>query len=172
MKRKVAGVYMLVSRATGERYVGCSYNLLVRLRTHFCGLRNGHSNKKINRIREGSFVYQLIEVLSPGDDLLEREAYWIERLQPELNDTPGRPSFEGALNVQLNVRLNGILVDALRTLHGESAGRALRAIIVEEMMKCGDLEAKDVPERVHQDILLCNSRIPIAQAACAERGRK
>jgi hypothetical protein len=173
VKRKIAGVYMLMNRATGERYVGCSANLHTRLRSHFFGIKSSHASKKIRTSAlacpPGTFVYQLLEITAPGFVPLEREAYWIDRIKPELNDHPGRRSFDGALNKLYVVKMNQPLMDALKLFKPVSPGRAFRAIVVGEMLKEGRLKNEDVPARVFDDIRKVNE---ISLTICAERGRK
>ena len=91
---KDAGVYALECSKTGKSYIGCSKNMLGRLRAHVGALRLGkHNNGKLqnswNKYGERAFTFC---VLQYTDDIYAREVHWIKVFNTAnkgLNLTPG-----------------------------------------------------------------------------------
>lgn len=84
------GIYALVFD-NGIKYIGQSKNIKKRYKQH-CLLSNNRSNTRKNnflrkKIKEG--LLPKLEILEETSNLDEREIYWINRLQPELNTTKG-----------------------------------------------------------------------------------
>jgi hypothetical protein len=72
-----AGVYSIVCRPTGERYIGASKNLSQRRSSHFTRLRGRHHlNRRLQSLfdqhGESSFVWEVDELIPPGSDLESR----------------------------------------------------------------------------------------------------
>jgi hypothetical protein len=87
------GVYMVKNQVTGERYIGQSLIPYARRTTHFSNHKEtGTSRCQTNRLMQkamkqygpGSFVFGIIEHCEP-EQLLERERYYINLLNPEYN---------------------------------------------------------------------------------------
>ena len=79
------GIYMILDRSDGARYVGAAYgadNLLGRWRTHVSGEHG--VTVKLKRRRPSDFVFSILELLAPTagiEDVTAREQTWIARLQ-------------------------------------------------------------------------------------------
>lgn len=82
---QTSGIYQIRCIPTGKVYVGSAVDLAARWRTHQYDLRHGkHSSQYLqrawNKHGEDAFRLEIIElVLSPF--LLEREQYWLDKLQ-------------------------------------------------------------------------------------------
>lgn len=79
-----SGIYVIINTVNGKQYVGSSTVLSVRKRRHFQDLRtNTHVNKHLqaawNKYGGTAFVFQVLEHC-PLEQLIEREQYWIEKL--------------------------------------------------------------------------------------------
>ena len=81
-KSKSSGVYCITNLINNKQYIGQTYNLKYRWRTHRNSLKaNRHHNKHLqyawNKYGEDSFKFDILEYCSV--DLLDkREIYWIE----------------------------------------------------------------------------------------------
>lgn len=83
MKRKI-GIYEILNKVNGKRYIGQSTNIKTRLSTHKCQLTRVTRSKDCNRhlynsvFRYGirSFSFNIIEECA-ADKLDERELHWI-----------------------------------------------------------------------------------------------
>jgi group I intron endonuclease len=83
------GIYAIVNKVNGKRYVGKSINIEGRWGSHLSQLRNKTRSKDCNRYlynsfqkhEETSFGFEYLEVL-PTDDIIlyERELYWMLEL--------------------------------------------------------------------------------------------
>lgn len=74
-----SGIYALVNKETGMRYIGQSVDLGKRKTTHFWELRNGrHRNSHLQRAWDKGerFDFLVIEECNP-EECNEREIYWI-----------------------------------------------------------------------------------------------
>lgn len=74
-----SGIYSLVNRRTGKRYIGQSIDVQKREKEHFCMLKNGkHANNHLQRAWNNGdrFDFEIIEEC-PREDLNDREIYWI-----------------------------------------------------------------------------------------------
>lgn len=77
------GIYEIVNKVNGKRYVGSSVDVWRRSSGHKHRLRNGNaSNKKLqnswNKYGEDSFTFNVIEEC-PQDSLIEREQHHIDQ---------------------------------------------------------------------------------------------
>lgn len=82
---RTSGIYKITCTPTGKIYVGSAIDLHERKTAHFCDLRaqrhcNVYLQNAWNKHGESAFIFVIIElVLLPF--LIEREQYWIDRLQ-------------------------------------------------------------------------------------------
>jgi len=84
------GIYAIVNKLDGKRYVGKSINIEARWTAHLSVLRNDVMKKGVNRHLfnsfkkhgEVSFGFEYLEVIDEADELLlsERELVWMEKL--------------------------------------------------------------------------------------------
>jgi len=77
------GVYQVINKQTGCRYIGESEIPNKRKANHWSYLRGGnHRNKPLqqayNKFGEDAFVFEMIEYCEPSQ-LKKREAYWIKK---------------------------------------------------------------------------------------------
>lgn len=74
-----SGIYALVNRENGKRYVGRSVDLEKRRKTHLWALKNGrHANNHLQRAwNQGQRFDFVILEKCPVDQCNEREIYWI-----------------------------------------------------------------------------------------------
>jgi group I intron endonuclease len=84
-----SGIYMILNTKNGKFYIGQSKCMLERKKAHFESLRLGrHGNKHLqnsyNLYGKSCFDFLVIEPCKVCD-LLDREQYWIEMLEPEYN---------------------------------------------------------------------------------------
>lgn len=89
-----SGVYLITNAITGAKYVGQSTNIERRIIEHKTPNSSKSTKSKrfiddIERFGISNFRFDILEECSP-DQLLERERYWIAKLQPEYN-TVGKP---------------------------------------------------------------------------------
>lgn len=86
-----SGIYVLKNTITGACYIGQSSRLAIRKASHFNMLGQGkhHSiylQRSFNEHGQAAFEWSVLEEVPPDRTLLfQREAYWIETLQPEYN---------------------------------------------------------------------------------------
>jgi hypothetical protein len=77
------GIYQIINKQTGCRYIGQSEIPNKRRTKHWTYLRGGyHGNPPLqqayNKYGEDAFIFEMIEHCEP-DQLLKREAYWISK---------------------------------------------------------------------------------------------
>lgn len=86
----LVGIYKITNKINGEFYIGSSINIIKRKRKHKFHLDKGdHSNQHLQRawIKYGgvnNFRFDIIIECSEGE-LVEREQYYIDLLNPEYN---------------------------------------------------------------------------------------
>lgn len=79
------GIYQIRNTLNNKVYVGSTIDLNKRKRQHFNNLKgNKHSNKHLqssyNKYNYGNFIFEIIEYVEDKNKLLEREQYWIDKL--------------------------------------------------------------------------------------------
>jgi len=83
----VSGVYVIECLLTDDKYVGCSSNLRHRKYVHSRGVGR-HKVKPLSKLVKelgwSAFSFDVLE-LCPKEVMFERETYWIQELQPNLN---------------------------------------------------------------------------------------
>jgi group I intron endonuclease len=90
-----AVVYLISNTVTNAAYVGCTTNPKNRWGVHRSSLRKGtHANGAMqadwNAHGEGSFEFEILELVPSLDKTKEREAFWLEivrALRPLYNPT-------------------------------------------------------------------------------------
>ncbi len=87
----ISGIYKIVNTRNGKIYIGSSVKLKYRFYSHNRELKlNSHRNKILQRIynKYGNvFKFEMIEYCK-REKLIEREQYWMNKLNPEYNLLP------------------------------------------------------------------------------------
>lgn len=92
-----SGIYKLVSKKTGEFYIGSSQKLRKRNQDHFSLIRNNkHPNRYLQSVwnKRNDIIFEIIERCSI-ESLVEREQYYIDSLCPKYNLRPLAESNRG-----------------------------------------------------------------------------
>lgn len=84
-----SGVYVIINLINDNTYIGKSINMRTRWRTHKNELNAGshfnpHLQNAWTKYRYSSFHFGVLE-FCPENELLTKEQYWIDRLEPEYN---------------------------------------------------------------------------------------
>jgi len=87
-KDKKPGIYLIESKINGKKYVGSAANLYVRRHVHFSTLKyDKHYNKHLQRHfnkYSNDLEFSILEYCEK-EDLIKREQYYIDTLNPEFN---------------------------------------------------------------------------------------
>lgn len=83
-------IYKIVSIETGKIYVGSAKNMGIRRRNHICQLGKGkhHSiilQNHVNKYGLNDLKFEVIEKLEWNKSVVEREQYYIDLLNPQMN---------------------------------------------------------------------------------------
>lgn len=89
MTENIGGIYAIVNRANGKRYIGSTCNFVNREATHWAELKGGyHGNpylqKSVNKHGIDSFDFVPLQEL-PTDYLMPTEQQYMDMLKPEYN---------------------------------------------------------------------------------------
>lgn len=101
----ISAIYIITSRS-GKEYVGSAHNYVKRWNDHRYELRKGtHCNRKLQNAwnKYGTLEFELLEIVPDVSQLLEREQYWIDRLntfRDGYNMTPDARSGHGRKHTQ------------------------------------------------------------------------
>lgn len=83
---KICGIYAILHRKSGRRYVGQSIDIKARYRAHMGALRRGeHYGKRLQRayLRDGPDAFMLVIIEEcPAATLTEREQFWMDSFAP------------------------------------------------------------------------------------------
>lgn len=84
------GIYQILNTKNGKFYIGSSKNLRKRCKTHFSNLRkNKHKNiilqQAFNKYGIEAFNFNIIEKVEDFNNLIIREQYYIDTLNPKYN---------------------------------------------------------------------------------------
>lgn len=90
---KEGGVYQVINKSNGKRYVGSTVNLHKRRRQHWACLRRGkhrniHLQRAWNLYGGKAFAFAVLEYVPDLERLVEREQHYFDALQPEYNIAP------------------------------------------------------------------------------------
>jgi group I intron endonuclease len=87
----ISGIYEIVNKENGKKYIGSSSNLKKRKSDHFSLLRrkkhkNPHLQHSWNKYGEDCFDFIILEICAGDKKTLEnREQYYLDMLNPEFN---------------------------------------------------------------------------------------
>lgn len=79
------GIYKLVNLVNSKIYVGSAVNFEKRKKEHFDKLKcgngvNKHLQASFNKYGRDNFIFEILEIVEDKDKLIEREQYWIDKL--------------------------------------------------------------------------------------------
>jgi len=91
--RQISGIYKITNQINGKCYIGSSNNIESRWQHHKSNLRkNKHSNTYLqnawDKYGKDSFEFTVIEEVKNIGDLLEREQYYMDKMESEYNIAP------------------------------------------------------------------------------------
>jgi group I intron endonuclease len=89
MSKGLIGIYQILNSVTGKAYVGSSYNVTSRWRSHLRHLITGSTQAPCLLLdsftgRIEDYQFSILE-LCTLDQLVEREQHWIDKLKPAYN---------------------------------------------------------------------------------------
>ena len=89
----LSGIYQIANNVNGKIYIGSAVNLKQRFRIHLCRLKkdNHHSiylQRAWNIDGATNFVFIVLEYVPDKKQLLTRENYYFQTMQPQYNMTP------------------------------------------------------------------------------------
>lgn len=126
-----SGIYKIENVKTGFVYVGSSRNIQHRWAAHFCDMRKQRNgNYKMNKdflvYGEESFSLSIIEIVNDFNKLIEREQFWIDKLNPKYNIKKTATNFKPSTTetVLMAAKARG---DALRNRKQSDAERKMRS---------------------------------------------
>jgi len=87
---KISGIYCIRNKINGKRYIGSSIDLNARWKKHLSSLRNNnhdnpHLQYSFNKYAEDNFEFNPIEIIDNIQNLIEREQFYIDTINPEYN---------------------------------------------------------------------------------------
>jgi group I intron endonuclease len=91
MQKKIkSGIYKIINLVNGKFYIGSACYFNARKASHFHHLRNNtHDNNYLqnswNKYGEKNFVFEIIEYVENKENLIKREQYYIDSLNPQYN---------------------------------------------------------------------------------------
>lgn len=88
-----AGIYRIRNLKNGKLYIGSAKNLKIRYRSHRNDLKRQKHHSIIlqrawNKYGENNFIFEVIEKVSNLENILEREQYYLDSLNPVYNICP------------------------------------------------------------------------------------
>ena len=94
------GIYEIVCKVNGRRYVGSAVNLDKRWRLHYRQLNEGvhynqHLQRAWNKYGPEAFFFKVIEHVSDSETLIQREQFYLDSISPEFNICPTAGSQKG-----------------------------------------------------------------------------
>jgi hypothetical protein len=140
--RKKVGVYLWINNENGNKYIGSSVSLSVRMYTYYSLRSLAKSNRPIDRalLKYGfsKFSLYILEYCT-SENVIEREQYYLDKIQPEYNIVEKAGSTLGYKHTEdsLAKMRNFLLSDEVRKRKANSTANASAAnrvpIIVENI---------------------------------------
>lgn len=106
-------VYSILHRESGKRYVGSTVNHRKRWTNHRHLLNKGthkttHLQHAWNKYGEDAFDFVVLEELADNTNIIAREQYWLDKLNPEYNVLALAYSHTGYRHTEENKRRCGM----------------------------------------------------------------
>jgi len=84
------GIYQIENQTNGKRYIGSSVNVQRRQANHLSALRhrrhkNPHLQAAFKKYGEEAFAFTILEQVEDSAQLIPREQYYLDTLNPEYN---------------------------------------------------------------------------------------
>lgn len=167
-----AGIYLITCTANNDRYVGSAVNLRQRRREHWCNLRlkrhhNTHMQNVWNKYGSDTFVFDVLEEVANIALLIEREQYWIDNLQPELNKA--RKAESGFLGLSHTDATRLRLSEIQRQRMQSSERRQLLRDLASKQPKVLGVPVSEAKRRRLRNAALSQFSTPSARAAHSRR---
>lgn len=106
----ITGVYLITCKHNNKRYVGSSVDITRRFSNHMNRDAKLYPHrdfyKDVNKYTYTGFTFEILEVCE-RDELIEREQYYYDKLQPEYNE------FRPSDNLFIEPEYRDYLVDSL-----------------------------------------------------------
>jgi len=107
---RASGIYQIQSIFNEKRYIGSTINLKSRRKDHFKDLEEGRNNRylqmHVRKYGVADLIFSILE-FCPKEKLIEREQYWMDKLQPKFNICPIAGSCLGVKFSDVACRENG-----------------------------------------------------------------
>lgn len=102
---KVSGVYKITCTANGKVYVGSAIDVKSRIRNHKSSLNcdrhhNSHLANAWRKYGAETFLFEIIEEIDDTARLIEREQWWIDRLDTVKSGFNIRPRAESCRGIK------------------------------------------------------------------------
>lgn len=138
MKQKI-GIYLIENKVNGRCYIGKSVNLESRINSHFLDMRSSRSNRKMqkdyDKYGEEAFESKILEIVGSEKDLLEREAFYINKfnsIKTGYNSKTAKPEGYNGVSTGLNdIQYELVLEESKK--EGLSVSAWLKNIILERI---------------------------------------
>lgn len=146
--RKKVGVYLWINNENGNKYVGSSVNLSVRMYTYYSLRSLAKSNRPIDRalLKYGFsvFSFYILEYCT-SENVLEREQYYLDLIKPEYNIVEKAGSTLGYKHTEdsLAKMRNFVLSDEVKKRKASAtanASAANRIAIIVENIKTNEVK--------------------------------
>lgn len=141
--RKKAGVYLWVNNVSGNKYVGSSISLSVRMYTYYSLRSLAKSNRPLLKYGFSKFSLYILEYCT-SENVIDREQYYLDTIKPEYNIVEKAGSTLGYTHNEASLAKmrNFVLSDEVRKRKASStanAAAANRVPIVVENIKTNEI---------------------------------
>jgi group I intron endonuclease len=157
-----SGIYHITLIPSGKQYIGSAINIDRRFSEHRNRLRSGrHENLHLqnawNKYGEDSFIFGVLETITDKRELVSREQYYIDTIQPEFNmcstagSTLGRRHSEDAC-AKMSASRKGRVITPEWSAHLSAAGM-MRKHTEEEKRKISEAHKGKPKSETHKQKL-------------------
>ena len=128
----ISGIYQIKNTLNSKCYIGSAVNLKKRWRDHLRDLRRGehfnhHLQVAFDKCEEEAFVFEILEDIEP-ENLIEREQYYFDTLNPEYNVAPIAGSTLGVLcSIETRAKISASKTGERNPFYGKHHSEETRA---------------------------------------------